>query len=133
TLNASKRDVCQVKIELTDSPLQGLVMLNSPQFVEAARTLATRLIEKHGGDDRQLVDDAFRRLTSRYPDDAERTVLSGLLKEQTAHFSGKPGEAASLIGTGESSAPVTDQPARLAAVTTLVSTLLNFDECISKR
>ncbi len=133
TLNASKRDVCQVKIELTDSPLQGLVMLNSPQFVEAARTLATSLIEKHGGDDRQLVDDAFRRLTSRYPDDDERTVLSGLLKEQTAHFSGKPEEAASLITTGESSAPVTDQPARLAAVTTLVSTLLNFDECISKR
>lgn len=133
TLNASKRDVCQVKIEMTDSPLQGLVMLNSPQFVEAARTLAARLIETHGSDDRELLNDAFRRLTSRYPDDAERIVLEGLLAEQLAHFSQTPAEATSLIATGESAAPVTDQPARLAAVTTLVSTLLNFDECISKR
>ena len=133
TLNASKRDVCQVKIERTDSPLQGLVMLNSPQFVESARSLATILTAKHGSDDKSLIDDAFRRLTSRFPDDAERAVLGKLLAEQLAHFTEAPAEASSLIKTGDSPAPNTDQPARVAAVTTLISTLLNFDECISKR
>ena len=133
TLNASKRDVCQVKIERTDSPLQGLVMLNSPQFVESARSLATILTTKHGSDDKSLIDDAFRRLTSRFPDDAERAVLGKLLAEQLAHFTEAPAEASSLIKTGDSPAPNTDQPARVAAVATLISTLLNFDECISKR
>ena len=82
TLNASKRDVCQVKIERTDSPLQGLVMLNSPQFAEAARVLAGKLVEKHGANDPALVDDAFRRLTSRLPDASkakpEQTILDYL-------------------------------------------------------
>lgn len=133
TLNASKRDVCQVKIERTDSPLQGLVMLNSPQFVEAARTLATRLVETHGNDDNTLIDEAFRRTTSRFPDEAERKVLGGLLKEEVARFTDKPAEATALITTGASPAPKTDQAPRIAAVTTLISTLLNFDECVSKR
>jgi len=133
TLNASKRDVCQVKIERTDSPLQGLVMLNSPQFAEAARVLAAKLVEKHGANDPALVDDAFRRLTSRLPDEAERTVLTGLVAEQQAHFQKKRDDAKALLAVGASASCQTDQPARVAAVATLVSTLLNFDECISKR
>jgi len=133
TLNASKRDVCQVKIERTDSPLQGLVMLNSPQFAEAARVLAAKLVGKHGANDPALVDDAFRRLTSRLPDEAERVVLTGLVAEQQAHFAQNPDEAKALLAVGTSAPCQTDQPARVAAVATLISTLLNFDECISKR
>jgi hypothetical protein len=133
TLNASKRDVCQVKIERTDSPLQGLVMLNSPQFVEAARTLATTLTQTHGTDDNALLTAAFRRLTSRHPDAEELVVLSGLFSEQVAHFTEHPDAALALIATGSSPAPETKEPARVAAATTIVSTLLNFDECISKR
>ena len=133
TLNASKRDVCQVKIERTDSPLQGLVMLNAPQFAEAARALAVELVGKHGDDDAALVEEAFRRLTSRRPDEAERAVLAGLLTEQQAHYQKLPVDAAALLAAGASPPSVTDQPARAAAVATLVSTLLNFDECISKR
>jgi len=133
TLNASKRDVCQVKIERTDSPLQGLVMLNAPQFAEAARVLATKLVEQHGENDSALVDDAFRRLTSRLPDEEERAVLEGLLAEQKAHFDGHPEDAKALLAAGGSAPSPSTQPARVAAAATLVSTLLNFDECISKR
>jgi hypothetical protein len=133
TLNASKRDVCQVKIERTDSPLQGLVMLNSPQFVEAARTLAATLIKTHGDDETIFLTEAFRRLTSRYPEEEERKVLRGLYEEQVAHFTQHPDEASALIATGNSLPPKTNEPARIAAATTIISTLLNFDECISKR
>lgn len=133
TLNASKRDVCQVKIERTDSPLQGLVMLNAPQFAEAARVLAVKLVEVHGADDTALVNDAFRRLTSRLPDEEERAVLTGLLTEQQAHYQNHLEEAKALLAAGAIAPSATDQPARAAAVATVVSTLLNFDECISKR
>jgi len=133
TLNASKRDVCQVKIERTDSPLQGLVMLNSPQFVEAARTLAAHLVKTHGSDDKAIIDEAFRRATSRFPDEAERAVLAKLLTEEVAHYTALPAEATKLIAMGDSPAAPADEAPRIAAVTTLISTLLNFDECISKR
>lgn len=133
TLNASKRDVCQVKIERTDSPLQGLVMLNSPQFTEAARSLAANLTKQHPDDDRALIDQAFRLLTSRLPDEEERGVVSKLLKEQQEHFTNAPEEAKAHLGVGDSPDSTTDQTARCAAVATVVSTLLNFDECTSKR
>ncbi|MCB1203258.1 MAG: DUF1553 domain-containing protein [Verrucomicrobiae bacterium] len=133
TLNASKRDVCQVKIERTDSPLQGLVMLNSPQFAEAARVLGTKLAETHAADDAALVEEAFCRLTSRLPDEEERSLLVGLLAEQQAHYQEKPAEAEALLSNGGSAPSKSAHPARAAAAATLVSTLLNFDECISKR
>jgi len=133
TLNASKRDVCRVREEITDSPLQGLVMLNSPQFVEAARTLAATLVEKHGANDDAIIEEAFLRLTTRRPDEKEFGVLRQLLDEQQSHFRDAPKEAETLLATGKSPAPETARPARCAAVTNLVSTLMNFDECITKR
>lgn len=133
TLNASKREVCRVRLERTDSPLQGLVLLNSPQFAEAARVLATTLVEKHGDDSAAVVEDAFLRLVSRRPDQQEQAILDRLLTEQQSHFEASPDEAEKLITTGDSPAPATDQTARVAAVTTLVSTLMNFDEGLTKR
>ncbi|MEM9016818.1 MAG: DUF1553 domain-containing protein, partial [Verrucomicrobiota bacterium] len=133
TLDASKRDVCRVRLEKTDSPLQGLVLLNSPQFVEASRTLATKLVEKHGNEDARIVEDAFRKLTSRRPDSEEAALMTQLLKEQSEHFSSQPEAAAKLIAVGNSPSTNSNDAPRIAAVTALVSTLLNFDECITRR
>lgn len=133
TLNASKRDVCRVSLEKTDSPLQGLVLLNSPQFVEAARTLAEDLVNEYGNDNDAIINETYRRLTSRQPDQHEWPVLRHLIQEQEKHFATGSGAARELISVGASKAPETENPARLAAVTTLVSTVMNFDECITKR
>ncbi|MDF1825556.1 MAG: DUF1553 domain-containing protein [Verrucomicrobiales bacterium] len=133
TLNASKRDVCRVRLEKTDSPLQGLVLLNSPQFVEAARTLAAKLVEKHGKEDRKIIDEAFLTFTSRMPTPDETIILERLLKEQFQHFEKDPGKAELLIKTGDSKPPGNGNAIKTAAVTTLISTLMNFDECITKR
>lgn len=133
TLNASKRDVCRVRLEKTDSPLQGLVLLNSPQFSEAARTLAGKLVGKHGADSDAILVDAFRKLTSRTPDAEEKKILTRLLEEQRAHFSNAPGDAGKLLAMGASPPTEGENKVELAAITALVSTLLNFDECITKR
>ncbi len=133
TLNASKRDVCRVRLEKTDSPLQGLVLLNAPQFVEAARTMGARLVEIHGTDNDAIIDETYRRLTSRRPNEEERPILRQLLLEQEAHFSEHIESAKSLLATGASAPLKTENPAHLAAVTALISTVMNFDECITKR
>ena len=133
TLNASKRDVCRVNLEKTDSPLQGLVLLNSPQAAEAARTLASKLIEKHGDDKTAILEDAFRRLTSRKPDETEKKILTNLLQEQEEHFRATPEAAKKLLAVGASPEAKTETAAQVTAVAILVSTLMNFDECITKR
>ena len=131
TLDSSKRDVCMVRRERTDTASQTLVLLNGPQFVEAARATAQKLIEKHGDNNTQLVENAFRLLTSRFPSQKEREILYGLLKEQEQVFA-DANSAKAFLSTGEFNAK-TEHPTRLAAVTVLVSTLMNFDESISKR
>ncbi len=133
TLNASKRDVCRVRLEKTDTPLQGLVMLNAPQFVEAARHLATDLVTRHGDDQNAIIVEAFQRLTTRAPDETEHRILSDLFTEQKAHFSSDLPAAEQLIAAGDSPAPTAEKTADIAAATTLVTTLMNFDECITKR
>ncbi|MEM7699952.1 MAG: DUF1553 domain-containing protein, partial [Verrucomicrobiota bacterium] len=133
TLDASKRDVCRVRQERTNSPLQGLVMLNSPQFVEASRHLAAQLVDKHQDDDQAIVKEAFRRLVTRAPDQAEEEILGQLLTEQDSLFRDDPSAASELLAVGDSSAHEPADPSRVAAVTVLVSALFNFDESITKR
>jgi hypothetical protein len=137
TFDSSKRDVCMVRRERTDSASQSLVLLNGPQFVEAARATAHKLVEEFGKEkDEELVVHAFRLLTSRKPEKEEIKILKQLLNEQKAAFS-NPAKAkefltANALQTGEYKAQ-TDDPIHLAAVTTLISALMNFDASISKR
>jgi len=70
--------------ERTASPLQALVVLNGPQFVEASRVLANRLIAQHRANDDAILVDMFRTLTSRQPSAAERDVLMKLFASQQA-------------------------------------------------
>ncbi|MEM0968116.1 MAG: DUF1553 domain-containing protein [Verrucomicrobiota bacterium] len=93
TLDAAKRDVCSVRREKTTSPLQSLVLLNAPQFVEAARVGGERLLETAGNERDLLVRDAFRLLTSRLPSDPEHRILRQLWDEQYRFYLENPHEA----------------------------------------
>lgn len=133
TLDASKRDVCTVKREKTASPLQSLVLLNSPQFVEAARVTAEKLLDQYNSDDERLIEHAFRLLTSRSPEPREREILHTLVNEQLAEFSANPEQANEFLNAGAKPPSTKHDPGRLAAITVLISTLMNFDESYTKR
>ena len=133
TLDASKRDVCRVKREQTSSPLQAFVMLNGPQFVEASRGLAERLIQKHGEQTDRILDDLFRTLTSRSPEDHEKAILNELYESQLKLFSQNVDEAKKYLSVGDQKFDENVDTVQLASVTAITNALLNFDECVVKR
>jgi len=127
-LDAVKRDVCKVKREVTSSPLQALVLLNGPQFVEAARVASEQLL---GQDD--ALEQAFRQCTSRAPNEAERKILKRMHQQQLEHFKANPEDAKKFVGIGDKAAGKETDAAELAAFTTVFSALLNHDECVMRR
>ncbi|MEO1995233.1 MAG: DUF1553 domain-containing protein, partial [Planctomycetaceae bacterium] len=92
-LDASKREVCRMRRERTSSPIQALVLINGPQFVEASRFLAQRMLNKHGTDDTRTLRGVFRLLTSREPDQTEHQILERLFHQQLTHFEQNPAAA----------------------------------------
>lgn len=131
-LDSSKKDICMVKRERTDSAAQSLVLLNGPQFVEAARATAEKLIKKHGIDNGEaLSTDAFRMLTSRKPTTEEADILRRLLSEQIEVYQDR-NQSHAFLEVGQVKTH-TKNPSYTAAVSSLVLTLMNFDESTSKR
>ena len=130
--DATTREVCAVARSRTNTPLQALVLLNDVQFVEAARALAAKSISS-SDDDAEQVNHAFLSLTGRQADKREKSVLLDLYEKQIAHYEGEPGEAEALISQGDSPAPETIEPARLAAMTTVCQAVLNLDATIYRR
>jgi hypothetical protein len=133
TLDASKRDVCRMRRERTSSPLQAFVLMNGPQFVEAARMLAQRLIEKHGEATDEILTEMFCVLTSRRQTDAERAVLTDLYNKQLTYFEADANRAGQYLGVGDAPRNTGLPPARLAAFAAVANTLLNLDESVMKR
>ncbi len=133
TLDASKRDVCRVKRERTSSPLQAFVMLNGPQFVEAARVLSQNLMLEHKNDQSVILTELFRQLTSRKPTSAERNVLNSLFARQQDYFAADPNRASQYLSVGDAVADKQLDPVLLATYSSIANTLLNHDECVHKR
>jgi hypothetical protein len=134
TMNASKREVCRLRREVTDSPLQALVLLNGPQFVEASRVLAAKLVQRHGDDVDGFSGEAFRLLTSRQPSRQELQILRSLFHEQLESFCTDKAKAAELLKVGEASLAVEGlEIEKLAAATVLVNSIMNLDECVRNR
>jgi uncharacterized protein DUF1553/uncharacterized protein DUF1549/concanavalin A-like lectin/glucanase superfamily protein/cytochrome c len=130
--NAPSREVCTVRRERTNTPLQALVTLNDPQFVEAARQLAQRALKATDDQPEQRVDWIVRRLLSRplRPDEMKTVLasLDGLLK----YYRGNAEDAKKLIAVGESKADSALDAPTLAGWTMLTNELLNLDEVLNK-
>ena len=137
TLDAAKRDVCQVKRERTSSPLAALVQLNNPQTVEASRSLAAKLIERRTDEDGKTDNaratvDLFRTLTSRAPDEKETGIIKSLFEAQLEYFESNEDATKAFLGVGESKAEF-EQPEVVAAWASVANTLFSFDECVMRR
>ncbi|MEO0340118.1 MAG: DUF1553 domain-containing protein, partial [Bacteroidota bacterium] len=131
--DAPNRDVCTVQRERTNTPLQALVLLNDPQYVEAARVLAQRLMIKYPSNLDQQIEDAFRAITSRKPNDQEQALFKELFEQQKQFFANKPQEAKALLKVGEYPTEQALDPVRSAAMAMVTSTMLNHDGAYMKR
>lgn len=131
TFDAPNREVCTVGRTNTNTPLQALVLLNDPQFVEAARHFALRLLRQNG-DDRARLSYGFRAVTSRDPSDREIVLLESALREETAKFSGKEESARQYLSTGESPVSAEFPLEKQAAWTAVAQLLLNLSETITR-
>ncbi len=131
--DASERNYCEARRQRTSTPLQPLVLLNDPEFVEASRLIAERMLREGGKTEEERIDYVCRLLISRRPKPAELTVLKGLYEEQLALFQKDIPGAEALLKVGEWKVDGALPPAELAAGTILASSLMNFDESINKR
>ncbi|TLV03213.1 DUF1553 domain-containing protein [Dyadobacter luticola] len=130
--DAAERHFCVTKRQKTSTPLQALVVMNDPQFVEASRVLAQRMLQ-HGKTLDDQITYAFTALTSRQPDAKERAVLKELYDEEYADFSRNPKRVKSILAAGEYPVDKSLNPVQLAAGTIVASTVMNFDEFLIKR
>ncbi len=133
TFDAASREVCSAKRETTATPLQALVLMNDPQFVEAARVLAEKLLRESPNDESARINRAFRSLTGRAPDEKESAVLRQLLAEQKSFYVKDAEAAKKILATGESKWDESLPQADFAATTMLVSAIMNFDEFVTQR
>lgn len=131
TLDAPDRQTCVVRRQRTNTPLQALLLMNDPTFVEASRKFAERLMLE-APDQEARINLAYRLALSRLPTAGEKSVVKKLYDEQLKRFRGDGRAAAQLLGVGDSPSKAGLDPAELAAWTLVTNTLLNLDETITK-
>jgi len=131
TFDAPNREVCADRRPRTNTPLQALVLMNDPIFVEASRNLAARVIRDGGATTAERIDHLFRVVLSRSPRPEESAVVSKLLEAQSARFRANPEAAKKLIRVGESAVPEL-HAAELAAWAAVCNAVLCLDEAITK-
>ena len=130
--DAPSREECTAQRARSNTPLAALVLLNDPTFVECARVLAERTLEKAGATDGERVEFAFREVTSRVPDRSEQDSLLSLLQSSRSEFDANPFEADALLAVGQAPLPAETDKLELAAWTSVCRGLLNLSETYSR-
>jgi len=132
TFDAPDREKCVGRRALTNTPLQALVLMNDPTYVEAARALGVRALREGGKETTSRLRYAFRLATARWPSAQEVSVLRDLLTRQMAVYRRDTRAAVALLKVGESPLDQNLDVAEAAAWTVVSSTILNLDETISR-
>jgi hypothetical protein len=130
--DAPTREYCVARRPRTNTPLQALTLLNDPQFVEASRAFARRILVEGGPSDERRIAYGFRLATARTPDADEVKVLHEVLRQQLAAFRADRDAAEKLLRIGDFTPSEPLDPCELAAWTTVASLILNLDETITK-
>ncbi len=130
--DAPDREKCLVRRLTTNTPLQALVLMNDPTYIEASRVLAVRTLVEGGKDVNARLAYAFRAATARKPSVEEARVLRELLNQQLVRYRSDKKAASEFLKIGESVADAKLDQTELAAWTMVVSAILNLDETITK-
>ncbi len=130
--NAPSRETCVVRRERTNTPLQALVTMNDPQFVEAARVLAQNALLSSRNQFDGQVNFMATRLLARDLQPKELAVVSKSYKDYLSYYEATPQDAAKLLSVGESASNPTLPKAEFAAMTMVANELMNLDEVLVK-
>src|SRR5262249_59457263 len=114
------------------TPLQALSLMNDPQFVEAARVFAQRVLAEGGESVEGRLIHAFRLAVARTPDQSELELLRELHEKQRARFAADPAHAEALVKSGLAPRPAGLDTVELATWTALCNVLLCLDETITR-
>jgi len=131
-LNAPNREVCTVRRERTNTPLQALVTLNDPQFIEAARGLAQAALLHSGDSSEKCIAEISQRLLARPLRPDELRVVQASIERLSKFYQSHPADASKLLAVGELKTISQVEPAPLAAWTMLANELMNLDEALNK-
>ena len=131
TLDAPTREFCSAQRAKTSTPLQSLVLMNDPVFVEAARAFAQRILKEGGADNAARLRFAWRTALGRVPVDKEIEILTKTLETQLATYHQDKEAAAALVKIGDLPKPEGINDSELAAWTALGNVLLNLNETIT--
>ena len=129
--NAPSREVCAVRRERSNTPLQALATLNDPQFIEAARHLAQRALV-NGGKEEDLLQFIAKQVLLRPLAEKELNIVKRIAADAFAFYAEDGDAATKLISIGESKPSEKAPAARLAALTLVANQLMNLDETLNK-
>jgi len=132
TLDAPDREVCTVRRGRTNTPLQALVLMNDPTYVEASRKFAERIMTEGGKTTEDRIAFAFETAAVRKPTARETAVLKKVFDARMAKYTADPTAATKLLAIGESPRDAKLPAADLAAWTVVASTILNLDEVLTR-
>ena len=130
--DAPSRESCTVRRERTNTPLLALMLMNDPQYVEAARFLAQLSMDQKLKTAQARIDFMIQRTLLRKSTNQEKRILGNAYVSYLAEFKAKPEKAKKLIAIGEKPADKKYDAVELAAMTMIANTLLNLDEFITK-
>ncbi|SNY95472.1 PSD1 and planctomycete cytochrome C domain-containing protein [Flagellimonas pacifica] len=132
TFDASSRDLCTVKRQETNTPLQALVLLNDPQLIEAARALAYKAVGVVGQEPTDQIKYVFQNATSRKPKEEELQILNGLYLDALQRIETGEIIPEEYLSIGEFSVTANIPSKQITALALTAHTILNLDETISR-
>ena len=126
------REACTVRRARTNTPLQALNLMNDPTYVESARFLAGRMLNEAASNPAAQISLGFRLVLARPPQATELEILTRAFQRTLNEFEQDTAAATALLQIGAARSPEQRNPAQLAAMTVVASTILNLDEAVMK-
>jgi hypothetical protein len=130
--NAPSREVSCVRRERTNTPLQALVTMNDPQYIEAARQLAQKALRDSAGDAAKAMDFIARRVLARPLSQEESAIVTASHGSLLAHYRAKPEDVKALLKIGDSGPDPKLDATQVAAWTMVCNQIMNLDEVLNK-
>ncbi len=130
--DAPTREVCTVKRPRTNTPLQALVTMNDPQFVEASRFLAERMMKAGKDKPEDIASHGFELVTLRKPSTKELSALLQVHKTGLTRYKESKEDAEALLKVGDAPADKSLPAEEHAAWTLVANLLLNLDETLTR-